>query len=75
MTNQKIAEKLLEVLMNSQSHNPAWALQEVLQELRNQLSGTNENVNWRDECNVSYVNGWDDCLKDISAICDELESL
>ena len=30
---------------------------------------------WRDECNVSYVNGWDDCLKDISAICDELESL
>jgi len=75
MTNQKIAEKLLEVLGNNEVRGPRWALVEVLQELRNQLSGTNENVNWRDECNVSYVNGWDDCLKDISAICDELESL
>ena len=75
MTNQKIAEKLLEVLGNNEVRGPRWALVEALQELRNQLSGTNENVNWRDECNVSYVNGWDDCLKDISAICDELESL
>jgi hypothetical protein len=25
--------------MNSKEHNPAWALQEVLEKLRNQLSG------------------------------------
>ena len=75
MTNQKIAEELLEVLGNSQSHNPAWALKEVLEKLREELSGTNENVNWRDDCNVSYVNGYDDCLKEISAIIDELEAL
>jgi hypothetical protein len=75
MTNQQIAQELLEVLMNSQSHNPAWALKEVLEKLREQLSGTNENVNWRDDCQVSYVNGYDDCLKEISAICNELELL
>ena len=75
MTNQQKAEELLKVFWESQAHNPAWALQEVLQELREQLSGTNENVNWRNECQVSYVNGWDDCLKEISAICEELEKL
>ena len=75
MTNQQIAQELLEVLGNSQSHNPAWALKEVLEKLREKLSGTNEGVDWRDECQVSYVNGYDDCLKEISAICDELEAL
>lgn len=61
--------------MNSPSHNPAWVLLEVLDKLRNQLSGTNENVDWRDQSFVSYVNGYDDCLKEIDAICDELETL
>ena len=75
MTNQQIATELLEVLGNSQSHNPAWALKEVLEKLREKLSGTNEGVDWRDECQVSYVNGYDDCLKEISAIIDELELL
>ena len=75
MTNQKIAQELLEVLMNSQSHNPAWALKEVLEKLREKLSGTNEGVDWRDECQVSYVNGYDDCLEEIDAIIDELELL
>ena len=68
-TNQKIAEKLLEVLMNSQSHNPAWALQEVLQELRNQLTlPRGASVLW-------YDVGRDDCLKQIDEICSELELL
>ena len=71
MTNQQIATELLEVLGNSKSHNPAWALKEVLEKLREKLSGTNESV----ECQVSYVNGYDDCLKEISAIIDELELL
>ena len=75
MTNQKIAEKLLEVLGNNEVRGPRWALVEVLHHLREKLSGTNENVNWRDECQVSYVNGYDDCLEEIDAIIDELESL
>jgi hypothetical protein len=74
MTNQKIAQELLEVLGNSQSHNPAWALKEVLEKLRNQLSGQNP-VDLKDELNILYVLGYDDCLKDIDAICDELELL
>jgi len=75
MTNQQIATELLEVLMNSENHNPAWALKEVLHHIREKLSGTNEGVDWRDECEVSYVNGYDDCLKEIDAIIDELELL
>ena len=75
MTNQQIAEELLSVLGNSENHNPALALKEVLEKLRELISGTNENVDWRDECNVSYVNGYDDCLKSIDAIVDELEVL
>ena len=71
MTNQQIATELLEVLGNSKSHNPAWALKEVLEKLREKLSETNESVDWK----VSYVNGYDDCLKEISAIIDELELL
>ena len=74
MTNQQIATELLEVLGNSQSHNPAWALKEVLEKLREKLSGQNP-VDFKDELNVMYVLGYDDCLKDISAICDELEAL
>jgi uncharacterized protein with von Willebrand factor type A (vWA) domain len=75
MNNQKNAEELLEVLANSEVHNPAWALKEVLEKLREKLSGTNEGVDWRDECQVSYLNGYDDCLREIDAICDELELL
>jgi hypothetical protein len=74
ITNQQRAQELLEVLGNSQSHNPAWALKEVLEKLRNQLSGQNP-VDFKDELNVMYVLGYDDCLKDIDAICDELELL
>jgi uncharacterized protein YihD (DUF1040 family) len=74
ITNQQRAEELLEVLGNSQSHNPAWALKEVLEKLRNQLSGQNP-VDLKDELNILYVLGYDDCLKDIDCIIDELEAL
>jgi len=74
MTNQQIAKELLEVLGNSQSHNPAWALKEVLQHLREKLSGTN-GLDIHDEMSVMYECGWDDCLKEIDAICNELEAL
>ena len=74
MTNQQIAQELLEVLGNSQSHNPAWALKEVLEKLREKLSGTT-GLDIHDEMNVMYECGWDDCLKEIDAICNELEAL
>jgi hypothetical protein len=75
MTNQQIAEEILRVLSNTEYHNTAWALKEVLEKLRELISGTNENVDWQDELNVMYVNGWDDALKQIDAVCDELEAL
>ena len=74
MTNQQRAEELLGVLMNSPSHNPAWALKEVLEKLRKQLSGTHP-IDLTDELEVMFNNGWDECLKEIDAICDELELL
>ncbi len=74
MTNQERAEELLKVICKSEAHNTAWMLQETLQHLRKQLSGQNP-INWKDECNVMYVLGYDDCLKDIDAIIDELELL
>jgi hypothetical protein len=74
MTNQQQAEELLKVFWNSEAHNPAWLLQETLQHLRKQLSGQNP-VDFKDELNVMYVLGYDDCLKDIDAICDELLEL
>jgi hypothetical protein len=73
-TNKERAEELLKVICKSEAHNTAWMLQEVLQHLRKQLSGTNK-VDFKDELNVMYVLGYDDCLKDIDAICDELEAL
>ncbi len=74
MNNQQIAQELLRVLGNSQSHNPAWALKEVLEKLREKLSGTT-GLDIHDEMNVMYECGWDDCLKEISSICEELKEL
>jgi hypothetical protein len=74
MTNQQRAEELLKVICKSEAHNTAWMLQEVLQHLRKQLSGTNK-VDFTDELDVMFNAGWDECLKEIDAICDELELL
>ena len=74
MTNQQIAQELLRVICKSEAHNTAWMLQEVLQHLRKQLSGNNV-IDFYDELNVMYVLGYDDCLKDIDGIIDELELL
>ena len=74
-TNQQIAEELLRVISNSEHHNTAWALKETLEKLRELISGTNENVNWKDDCNISYVNGYDDALHEIDKIIEELELL
>jgi len=75
MTNQQIAEELLRVISNSQHHNTALLLKETLEKLRKLISGTNENVDcWQDELNAMYVDGWDDALHQIDAICEELEA-
>ena len=74
MTNQQIAQELLRVICKSEAHNTAWMLQEVLQHLRKQLSGNNV-IDFYDELNVMFNAGWDECLKEIDAICDELELL
>jgi len=74
MTNQERASELLKVICKSEAHNTAWMLQEVLQQLRKQLSGTNK-IDFTDELEVMFNNGWDECLKEIDAICDELELL
>ena len=75
MTNQQIAEEILRVLSNTEYHNTAWALKEVLEKLRELLSYSNENVDFNDELNVMYASGWGDALKQIDAVCDELEAL
>jgi hypothetical protein len=69
------AQELLEVLMNSKEHNPAWALQEVLVKLREHLAGTADNLDWRDECNSSYINGFDDCIVELNSIIEGLDDL
>ena len=75
MTNQQIAKEILRVLSNTEHHNTAWALKEVLEKLRELISYSNENVDFKDELNVMYASGWGDALKQIDAVCDELEEL
>jgi hypothetical protein len=76
MTNQQIAQKVLYAYMDVEKDlSQPKILIHTLKELRKLISGTNENVDWRDDCNVSYVNGYDDALHEIDAICDELEVL
>jgi len=78
MTNQQIAQKVMEEFLwepRFSKRDEKSALVRALKKLRELISGTNENVDWRDECNVSYVNGYDDCLNQIDAVCDELENL
>ena len=73
MTNQQIAEELLRVLSNTEHHNTAWALKEVLEKLRKLMTGST--LNWEEEQGMMYEFGWTDCLKQIDAVCDELEAL
>ena len=44
---------------------------EVLQHLREKLSGTHV-IDWNDELEVMFNEGYDCCLKLIDDICDEL---
>ena len=76
MTNQQIAQKVLYAYMDVEKDlSQPKILIHTLKELRKLISGTNENVDWQDELNVMYVNGWDDAIHQIDVICDELEAL
>ena len=76
MTNQQIAQKVLYAYMDVEKDlSQPKILIHTLKELRKLISGTNENVDWQDELNVMYVNGWDDAIHQIDFICDELEVL
>ena len=76
MTNQQIAKEVLYSYMDVEKDlSQPQILIHTLKQLRKLISGTNENVDWQDELNVMYVNGWDDALKQIDAVCDELERL
>ena len=76
MTNQQIAKEVLYSYMDVEKDlSQPQILIHTLKQLRKLISGTNENVDWQDELNVMYVTGWDDALKQIDAVCDELEAL
>ena len=75
MTNQQIAEELLRTISKSEHHNTALMLEETLEKLRELISYSNEYVDFKDELNVMYASGWGDALKQIDAVCDELENL
>jgi tRNA uridine 5-carbamoylmethylation protein Kti12 len=74
ITNQQRAQELLEVLGNSQSHNPAWALKEVLEKLREKLTLPNGVPDWGD-AKVYVDAGWNECLREIDDIANKLEAL
>jgi hypothetical protein len=74
-TNKERAEELLKVICKSEAHNTAWMLQEVLQQLRKQLTLPRGVSVWEDEIGMWYDAGRDECLKEIDAICDELLEL
>lgn len=73
MTKKQITEELLRVISYSQYQDPASTLKEVLEKLRELLS--NDSYNWEEEQGMMYSHGWDDCLKQIDGICNELEQL
>lgn len=78
MNNQQISQKVMEEFLwepRFSKRDEKSALVRALKKVRELISGTNENVDWRDECNVSYVNGYDDCLHEIDKIVEELEQL
>lgn len=73
MTKKQIAEELLQVISYSQYQNSASTLEYVLEKLRELLS--NDSYNWEEEQGMMYSHGWDDCLKEIDAIVEELKQI
>ena len=74
MTNQQIAKEILYAYMNVDGiYSQPQILIHTLKELRKLMTGNP--LNWEDEQGMMYEFGWTDCLKQIDAVCDELEVL
>ncbi len=76
MTNQQMAQEVLYAYMDVERDlSQPKILIHTLKELRKLISYSNEYVDFKDELNVMYASGWGDALKQIDAVCDELENL
>jgi hypothetical protein len=74
MTNQQIAKEVLYAYMDVEKDlSQPKILIHTLKELRKLMTGNP--LNWEDEQGMMYEFGWTDCLKQIDAVCDELEAL
>ncbi len=74
MTNQQIAKEVLYAYMDVERDlSQPQILIHTLKELRKLMTGNS--LNWEDEQGMMYEFGWTDCLKQIDAVCDELEVL
>jgi len=74
MTNQQMAKEVLYAYMDVERDlSQPKILIHTLKELRKLMTGNP--LNWEDEQGMMYEFGWTDCLKQIDAVCDELENL
>jgi hypothetical protein len=74
MTNQQMAQEVLYAYMDVERDlSQPKILIHTLKELRKLMTGNP--LNWEDEQGMMYEFGWTDCLKQIDAVCDELENL
>jgi hypothetical protein len=74
MTNQQIAQEVLYSYMDVEKDlSQPKILIHTLKKLRELMTGNP--LNWEDEQGMMYEFGWTDCLKQIDAVCDELENL
>ena len=74
MTNQQIAKEVLYAYMDVERDlSQPKILIHTLKKLRELMTGNP--LNWEDEQGMMYEFGWTDCLKQIDAVCDELENL
>ena len=74
MTNQQIAKEVLYAYMDVEKDlSQPKILIHTLKELRKLMTGST--LNWEEEQGMMYEFGWTDCLKQIDAVCDELENL
>ena len=74
MTDQQMAQEVLYAYMDVERDlSQPKILIHTLKELRKLMTGNP--LNWEDEQGMMYEFGWTDCLKQIDAVCDELENL
>jgi hypothetical protein len=74
MTNQQMAQEVLYAYMDVEKDlSQPKILIHTLKKLRKLMTGNP--LNWEDEQGMMYEFGWTDCLKQIDAVCDELEAL